>query len=1081
MVRERSLLWFVLLGAATTWAPEARADWPMARHDPQRTGAATGRSDITAPEEVWRYYLGGNLSATGLVVLDIDNNAVEDYVMAAGGSLVAKSINDTVLWTVPPRDVTSVAGPTDLDGDGDPELIAATTTGALVVDGRTGLIEWEVPRGRMGLFGGMRLGDLDGDGLDELVLTEAGTCAAVPGSWPGAVYTFADGASAPRELWAMTSVVCSKGTALTLFDADGDGDLDVLEPAGTGLQVLDGATGEVLGVSADFGFSLGNLLCRVVEADGTPGEELACVHNNAFYATQRSVMLLDFDGAALELVWRTYLSAVAGGEARVADLVTDLGDGPVVIASHRDDASLAWTTMVFDAATGTPRAARSGELVAGTAPRAAGGRYLLTISDAGLRAWRDVAGEPTVVWTHAGDDEPLVVTDGTAARTMSFATRTATMPTTGRVVVVPRGAPGTVRALALDDSGAGLAAEVDYPTSVRARATFVVDGLNVAFAVSRSDGYLTPYDEALVPQAGVDDVQGFGVRTGGYYATGSFRALGGPPRTVDLDDDGRDEIVVVDSREALVRLDPEDAARAAPPRPTWSLADALYPTATTGAEGAPVVAMIERDATDPLLPRHALSVRTAEGVPVWDAPLPGTPLADIAPADLDGDDVPDLVVQWGATGDVLLHTEGFAGATGASLWEDVSDPGAGRSPAGVATGPWPGQPADVVVHVGASQVWALAGATGLSVAQSGALGIYYFLPTLIDVDDDDALEVALTGGFAPIRLLDDDLASTWTSTDVDRPFPYGAVARCGDGAIVLVSQSRAAPPRLKLTTLAPGGSGLAVGAERALWLAGGAAHATEDEALAAAPFLGQLTSSTVHDDLTGAGRPSALVGSSDGWLYAVDPCAATLDFATALDAAVGEAVYGDTDGDGRDEILVTAGDGYLHALRQYVLPAPAWVVDLDVTAPDAAADVDVIDDEQPLAAAWAPVDGATGYQVAVIDADGSLLLAPAWRDVAGTSIELTDLATLATRTYRVLVRAVSGEGRSVDAGSDGVTVVPAVPPPPGPTPDGGCCEAGAGGGAGAAALAGLTLLGLRRRRLSVIVCQRARKSPRSHD
>ena len=77
----------------------------------------------------------------------------------------------------------------------------------------------------------------------------------------------------------------------------------------------------------------------------------------------------------------------------------------------------------------------------------------------------------------------------------------------------------------------------------------------------------------------------------------------------------------------------------------------------------------------------------------------------------------------------------------------------------------------------------------------------------------------------------------------------------------------------------------------------------------------------VHQNLTGAGGPSAVVGGSDGWLYAVDPCAGTLTFTYDFGAPVGEPVFGDTDGDGLDEIVVSVADGYLYALRN---TPPPW-------------------------------------------------------------------------------------------------------------------------------------------------------------
>jgi MYXO-CTERM domain-containing protein len=76
---------------------------------------------------------------------------------------------------------------------------------------------------------------------------------------------------------------------------------------------------------------------------------------------------------------------------------------------------------------------------------------------------------------------------------------------------------------------------------------------------------------------------------------------------------------------------------------------------------------------------------------------------------------------------------------------------------------------------------------------------------------------------------------------------------------------------------------------------------------------------SVHEDLTGLGHPSAVVGSSDGWLYAINPCTLELDFAYDFGDAVGAAVFGDTDGDGFDEILVEVSDGYLYDLKQNVV------------------------------------------------------------------------------------------------------------------------------------------------------------------
>jgi len=73
---------------------------------------------------------------------------------------------------------------------------------------------------------------------------------------------------------------------------------------------------------------------------------------------------------------------------------------------------------------------------------------------------------------------------------------------------------------------------------------------------------------------------------------------------------------------------------------------------------------------------------------------------------------------------------------------------------------------------------------------------------------------------------------------------------------------------------------------------------TEAAAIAAGAKLGQLTSTAVHGNLTGHGRPSVVVGSTDGWLYAVNACTGELDFSYDFGSAVGSPTFGDTDGEG---------------------------------------------------------------------------------------------------------------------------------------------------------------------------------------
>ena len=232
----------------------------------------------------------------------------------------------------------------------------------------------------------------------------------------------------------------------------------------------------------------------------------------------------------------------------------------------------------------------------------------------------------------------------------------------------------------------------------------------------------------------------------------------------------------------------------------------------------------------------------------------------------------------------------------------------------------------------------------------------------------------------------------------------------------------------------------------------------------------------VQTNLTGQGHASAVIGSSDGWLYAVDPCAGTLDFAVPFGAPVGATAFADTDGDGNDELMVSVADGYLYGLKNAPLGGPGVVRDLD---PQTASgdDVDEVITRDTLSASWDPVPGATSYEVAIAHADGGYVFYPPWQPVDATSFTRTGLVLEDGALYVVSVRAVSAAGRSPDILSDGVLVhrladpavdagVGAPDAGPGGTVEGGCCSTGSDPlpGAAAAAIVAAVLARRRRRR-----------------
>ncbi|MBK6528642.1 MAG: VCBS repeat-containing protein [Deltaproteobacteria bacterium] len=265
-------------------------DWPCARHDPQRTGAATGPLRLPAPAVRWRHYLGGQLRDDQWRVADVDGDRVTDVVFVASGKVICKHADDSLVWESDLIDASSLAGLEDLDRDGRTEVVVVGERGAvLVLNGSTGRVLWEVPREHRGLGASARLGDLDGDGLAELYV---GQC--VLSTVGSSVYSFRDGYAAPRTLWQVPSSTQRCGTQNDLLaDVDGDGMREVVIAQGdTTMRVLDGRSGvlrwEVPAPSS--GSFTQRSIPLAINVDDDPAAELVVVTNTIRSGTPASAL-----------------------------------------------------------------------------------------------------------------------------------------------------------------------------------------------------------------------------------------------------------------------------------------------------------------------------------------------------------------------------------------------------------------------------------------------------------------------------------------------------------------------------------------------------------------------------------------------------------------------------------------------------------------------------------------------------------------------------------------------------------------------------------------------------------------------
>jgi hypothetical protein len=508
-------------------------------------------------------------------------------------------------------------------------------------------------------------------------------------------------------------------------------------------------------------------------------------------------------------------------------------------------------------------------------------------------------------------------------------------------------------------------------------------------------------------------------------------------------------LIIVNSRGALQRLDARNASFANPPSVLWSREATRAPQLVAGLDttvtpAKPGIVAFERN----LGSNDRLVALRADGSTLWSTETLGYILADMVVGLLDGDAVPDVVVEHGELSDTLHRVTAYSGATGAILWQAAPLGPGNRQPPGGALADWNADGTPDFVLEAVSKTLVLDGKTG-SVLQQSSLGGDYYTPILFDVDGSGDLEVTLYAGYTPPATLNHALTSyLWQGQADDRPGTYGAMTTC-NAAGMLLGGSLSVPSRL--FRIVAGGAGAGTRAEHIL--AGGKMFADVAAAKAANAKLGQLGSPAVHEDLAGDGVPVAVLGSEDGWVYGVEACSGKLRFAREVGAPVGAIAFGDTDGDGKDELLASAADGHLYALQQTSVAPPTFVVDTDPPSGITVSDVDVIVSKSTLYGSWKPSAGAESYEIAVVrDAvDGGGFVSPGpWTNVGKvTKAQVDGLSLVDGKRYFFAVRAVAGAARSPDVLSDGVTVYLDSLPTGATTGAGGAGGAsGAGGNAG---------------------------------
>jgi hypothetical protein len=1069
----RLLLPLFALSAAL--APSVtHADWPMFRRNAARNATASAAANLERPVRAWSYYLGGRVDSDDFIAADVNADSTPEIVINTGGRIVVKRPDDSILWETGSYGLTRLVAVEDVNGDREPEVIAVGYPAIIAVfNGRDGRLVWRTASDTFGpALGAVRMADFNGDGMRDIYVAE-GNCGSVGQRGDFAyAYTFGRGFGSGVEdmstrLWQLErgrDYVCGYYDAIA--DMTDDGRPDILAYSSDRVWLFDGTTGQKIpsgdmalqnGYPLGFSLPYGSFSSDPVDLDGDRRTELVGYTNNNYAPAinSRTVFVLDYDPARpqaqrLRVRWRSGVPSLANDTHRFVDYgAVDLDrDGRAEVTSTFDVQGMGPSTLIRRSSDGTVVARINGATIAGIIDTGPGLPLTILVKrGTSLEGYRftTFAGAPMGGFVAT---TPAFVIANADVVNFSNISRRQRGYADSSIVSVPE-ADGTHRALIVStnsgqrivsynireegaavrlnelDLGAGLTVGAVQPQQN-------LSAMGEGLLLSRSDGVMVVLDRQLAPRnLGTSEVPLPGVRFGGYYSggCGSFAA----PVASRLDGRG-DSILMVNSQRELLRLDAATATRVRPPEVAWRWAGAAAPNIIdVDGDGAKDIVAV----TDTRLSGQfgTVNARRADGTSsIFSRFIPDTSTesvyGDVVP--LAGPGGVRLSVVAANSGDGNSRAYVFS-ARGDRLFATPPTRFAGSGLGYISAYDITGDMRDDFMFEQAAVLYLVNGDSGAALGQGLAT---YPQMNVITAGRAGATQFITGGAYARVEgiRLDRDAmmnyvpAAQWSWSNTTYPLGspsncFGAVVQCPDG--LRYAQAVSTSPRVVVTNATTGAIVFDVP------LAQGRAFESEIELRASVPAPGLLTNVNATPSITGAATmtPAFVVGSSEGYLYALDACSATPNVRWAMNfrAPVGEAIFADTDADGTDEIIVSSADGFLHGIDTETFPAPSFVHDTD---PPRVPAMDV--DERvgtSLEAVWAPVMGATAYEWALFTASGS----PVSRGVRpedGPFIRTTNTTAFwneglvdGTR-YLFAVRAIGAGGvASVETLSDGVRFV----------------------------------------------------------
>lgn len=1046
------------------------AHWNMFRADVHRTGSIEGSGEIAVLSVKWKYYAGGALTASQLIVADVNNDGALEHLLVSGGKVLCKLASDVLIWDTPYVAAARLWAVDDFDGDGRREVLVSTSLGRLMLFGAAdGKLLWENPDEDFNWIGTVKVTDIDGDGLPDVYAADqaCGSATRQPAAEQGGAraYTFKDGVASPAVLFTLEPKVRDYycGTHNEIADIDNDGHPEVIAAGDAYVYAYSTVDGKLKYKSAALGaFPWGSPSIITVDADNDGAAEIFLYVSSPYVRGSKRLLALKPAGAELQLMWQAALDAATYQRDAIQiapGFVADLDrDGTVeTVYSVYDGATATWSVVVADAAY--------------RCSVGAGDRFTtcvskkLTLPKARFQGVADLDGDgvaeliitdlktnTTGVYHYTALPAPaftristlpagaavLPEYDDAIARSRDYATALLTFDygaTGARALMGLRA--GALEAYDTSKDPATVLGSVDTaPSTSRTFSRAVRDPVrkDVEHLVSHvSDGTVGVLGPLLQPLNDLDGDGAYDLRSGGFAASMLI---------TDLEKDGRPEIIVTRSGGFISAMDGLTTDLVNPPRLLWSRTGGLPTVADLDGDG--VYEMLYGafeginlivDVLKPDLTRKYFGVVGVKGE------TDGF-YQDLIVGNADGDARLDIYYTYTDPNNNLakygvLAWDGVSPAA-AKLWQTevgLSYQGDGQGSRTVADVNADGR--DEFIINPYREIRSLNAADGALIAKNtdghGYAGaVTFFENVFIKHGGQTGTTYAAPAAFKP-----SDLSSLWVSpVKGEYSGRHGAALKSPLGGSFF-AQIRVDSPHLYVYTVQDGN----VIADRVL--ACGRAFDSEVDAAAAGCAISEIAAVIGVRDLTGLNEPAFIAGARDGRVYAVAAGTGALLWAYDFRYPVSDLIAGDLDGDGKIEILASVGDGYVYALDNAELPAPAYVYDNDgVTAAagdkgpgrcpaDPGEDLDCQEVTSTLGANWGAVAGADGYEYAIVSQNGTYITY--WTDAGdATTVVTRDLRLVFEFEYFFIVRAYRSSGgkkiTSPEAQSDGVKIVDSTPP-----------------------------------------------------